>query len=48
MRKSQLRVSKALEILILKAPGIFLERMLMAFEVIPIQSLMCQPLIKPF
>jgi len=44
-------VSKALEISILKATlplGIFLESMLMASEVIPIQSFMCRPLIKPF
>jgi len=46
-----MRVSKAWEISFLKAtlpPGIFLESMLMAFEVIPIQSLMCHPLIKSF
>jgi len=42
---------KSFEISILKAtlsPGIFLESTLMTYEVIPIQSLMCQPLIKPF
>jgi len=50
-KKSQLRVSKALKISILKGtlpPNISLESMVMAFEVIPIQSLMCRPFIKPF
>ena len=47
MRKSQLRVSKALEILILKAilpPDIFLESMLM----VAMETILCRPLIKPF